>query len=233
MANKFKMNNRDYNILITKDEANRNVFYFYRTIEQKEKKDKVQDKLFRISFPENDAYLLQETNQILEQDENKWSMVVEDKLNAGFLIDELEGFDGEKIKEIDQDYDDLFPEKIFFKGIEPEIVWQKINTGDDIDIIGNMQNIGQFNCVTLFKEEGIYQGGIKNNKMNGYGKMFYAQGNLYVGDFVNGKKEGIGTYVNIDGGGRVSSTGYWKDDVLCVKDVSDKFGSELGLDKKD
>lgn len=52
-----------------------------------------------------------------------------------------------------------------------------------------------------------YNGGWKDNRRHGNGKQKYADDSEYVGEFINGLKEGSGTLTKADG---TSYTGGWK-----------------------
>ena len=51
----------------------------------------------------------------------------------------------------------------------------------------------------IFLNEGIYYGEIKNNKINGKGKMNYSNGDFFDGNWVDKKKVGNGIFIYKDG----------------------------------
>lgn len=53
--------------------------------------------------------------------------------------------------------------------------------------------------LTLDNGNLVYQGAIKNNRMNGRGTLTYANGDKYEGDFVNGAFNGQGTFTSHQG----------------------------------
>ncbi|WP_165212467.1 MORN repeat-containing protein [Streptococcus tangpeifui] len=53
---------------------------------------------------------------------------------------------------------------------------------------------GSHQTLKFDKNKIVYVGRVKNNKMNGEGKLTYKNGDQYEGDFVNGQFEGQGTF---------------------------------------
>ena len=46
-----------------------------------------------------------------------------------------------------------------------------------------------------YKNGDKYVGEVKNGKRNGYGTLYYSNGNVYTGEFKNDKKDGYGSFV--------------------------------------
>ena len=72
--------------------------------------------------------------------------------------------------------------------------------------------------IQVWLDKSTYLGYWKNNKANGKGKLIYPQGDYYEGDFVDGKIEGFGHYVNKLT--CISYIGDWKND------LQDGYGTE-------
>ncbi|WP_019774308.1 membrane protein, partial [Streptococcus sobrinus] len=53
---------------------------------------------------------------------------------------------------------------------------------------------GSHKTLKFDKDKIVYVGRVKNNKMNGQGKLTYKNGDQYQGQFVNGQFEGQGTF---------------------------------------
>lgn len=53
---------------------------------------------------------------------------------------------------------------------------------------------GSHKTLKFDKDKIVYVGHVKNNKMNGKGKLTYKNGDQYEGNFVNGQFEGQGTF---------------------------------------
>ena len=53
---------------------------------------------------------------------------------------------------------------------------------------------GSHTTLKFDKDKIVYVGRVKNNKMNGQGKLTYKNGDQYQGQFVNGQFEGQGTF---------------------------------------
>ena len=45
----------------------------------------------------------------------------------------------------------------------------------------------------LVPQQAIYEGRWAQNTLNGYGRVIYANGDSYIGEFVRGLKSGFGT----------------------------------------
>ncbi|MGT2930638.1 MORN repeat-containing protein [Streptococcus dentasini] len=58
---------------------------------------------------------------------------------------------------------------------------------------------GSKKTLTFDKGKIVYTGHVKNNKMNGQGRLTYKNGDKYSGDFVNGQFEGKGTFTSKSG----------------------------------
>ena len=78
----------------------------------------------------------------------------------------------------------------------------KLNLGTLIyPLIQLLENYILNNEEKIIYENGIYYiGQFENNRPNGKGKLYYNNGNiLYEGDFINGKREGFGKYIDKNG----------------------------------
>ena len=53
---------------------------------------------------------------------------------------------------------------------------------------------GSHKTLKFDKDKIVYVGHVKNNKMNGKGKLTYKNGDQYEGNFVNGQFDGQGTF---------------------------------------
>ena len=58
--------------------------------------------------------------------------------------------------------------------------------------MGQLDNFGQVNGVGKEINNIIYEGQLKNDIYHGYGRFIYSNGNYYEGQWVNGKKQGLG-----------------------------------------
>ena len=56
--------------------------------------------------------------------------------------------------------------------------------------MGQLDECGQVNGVGKEINHSIYEGQLRNNVYHGYGRFIYSNGNYYVGQWVNGKKQG-------------------------------------------
>jgi len=92
------------------------------------------------------------------------------------------------------------------------------------------------NCVgELTWSNGKYVGDIVNGTRNGYGRMIWSSGDKYVGQWKDGKKNGQGTYYASSGRKYV---GQWKDGVRHGQGIfswssGDKYAGEYKNDKED
>ena len=60
---------------------------------------------------------------------------------------------------------------------------------------------------TAFKSHQIVEGQWKNGKIHGYGHILFPDGNYYIGDFIDGFKDGQGIFTWHNGN---KYTGYWE-----------------------
>lgn len=90
----------------------------------------------------------------------------------------------------------------------------------DAYYIGIGEYTGEINDITkersgrgiqIRSDKSIYLGYWKNDKPNGKGKLIYHKGDYYEGDFVDGKIEGFGHYINEING--ISYIGTWKNEL--------------------
>ena len=78
-------------------------------------------------------------------------------------------------------------------------------------------------CQFMEKWRCICWGNLKKDFYNGKGILRWHQGEIYIGDFVNGKRHGTGSYIYLNGTGY---TGEWKNSKM------DGFGTETFPDGK-
>lgn len=93
-----------------------------------------------------------------------------------------------------------------------EINENKVNPGNENKLKETTENSTQdakTSEITITEHKDVYVGDKVDGKMNGYGKMIYANGNVYEGYWKNDKKEGKGKMVYKDGS---SFVGDWKND---------------------
>lgn len=71
------------------------------------------------------------------------------------------------------------------------------------------------NVVFEFDDGSIYEGGILNGKMHGYGKIVWDNGDSYEGDFKENKRHGKGKMVFLDAAGNIDEVyeGDFNDDI--------------------
>ena len=79
--------------------------------------------------------------------------------------------------------------KIIFEGLS-KLFYYKTKLKDDKNILFSGEEI-------ISDDDGTYKGQLINDIKNGKGLMIYNNGCIYVGSWVNGKKEGNGKYINI------------------------------------
>ena len=59
----------------------------------------------------------------------------------------------------------------------------------DVNFKGEPEGQG----MKLVPQQAIYEGRWAQNTLNGYGRVIYANGDSYIGEFVRGLKSGFGT----------------------------------------
>ena len=73
----------------------------------------------------------------------------------------------------------------------------------------------------IFPNGDHYEGEAKKGIPNGFGTMFYINGNKYVGNWIDGKRSGTGKYTSIDSiGGTREAGGVWHNDQLLKGHIS-------------
>lgn len=78
---------------------------------------------------------------------------------------------------------------------------------------GEMSGFGvyRFYNMKLDRFKGMYEGEFSHSKFNGLGKMIYPDSTVYYGNWREGKKEGLGEFVGING---EKIMGKWENDGL-------------------
>ena len=71
--------------------------------------------------------------------------------------------------------------------------------GVEDNYIGTLKINNREENIIIFKNGDIYMGQIENNKKEGHGKVIYNNGEIYVGEFKDNKMEGKGVFINING----------------------------------
>ena len=165
----FKIKDKEYNLVITKDGNGRSVFYFHQESSPNEKAPK----LMRVNFSEG-CFNIEEANYDLRKFENEWVM--------------------RSIK----------------LEVKNEKVLQIFSTGDHLVEFCNTSKkniISQNVTIIVSKGHGLYQGSVIRSSPK-KGNAFYTSGDIYKGDWKDGKWEGQGstTYSNGE-----KYEGFWKD----------------------
>ena len=85
-----------------------------------------------------------------------------------------------------------FDEKLKFieNKIDTDFIFYTGQIGIDRKELGIGRNI----CKEKGEEQ-IFEGMFKNGQMNGFGRMFYANGDVYMGEFKDHKLHGKGEYL--------------------------------------
>ena len=71
--------------------------------------------------------------------------------------------------------------------------------------------------ISLKNKNVIYKGGFTKGKKNGFGKDLFDNGNYWQGNYINGKKEGVGIFVDVKGGFGIRSDFHNGQELNAVK----------------
>jgi hypothetical protein len=83
-------------------------------------------------------------------------------------------------------------EKEYIKGIKSGKSVRIVKNGDRYEgLFEDGKEVGEFNIT--FKTNGLYKGGMLNNKMHGYGERRFPSGTISTGEYVYGKMTGKAT----------------------------------------
>ena len=63
----------------------------------------------------------------------------------------------------------------------------------------NSKNLKEGNGIIFWKDGSFYEGNLKDNKFNGFGRFVYSNGDFYEGNWKNGQVNGFGNYYSFDG----------------------------------
>jgi hypothetical protein len=231
MENTFKIDGKDYNLLITEDSVGNVVYYF----PQKLTTISTDYQLFKVYFESSKYTKINSTRTLKKTENGQWmmiSMVPENKeelvLQKIKMGKDISLIKNETLISNNDTYQTFFSIKEVYQG--GFINGNRSGYGEFIDTDGNKyigtwtKNKLNVNDVKVeYKNGNIYKGSLNNNNnnlANGKGVVLYADKTTYNGQLENGIRHGEGKFIDIKGN---AYNGTWNNDQLDEKMVTVEY----------